>query len=183
MHIPLSRLEALPTRQRRHAIHQQVLGDRNALLLKHARQPLLLALSSRRDQRLAALGANQLDLGAALGGIADRQQGDGVGLAHDREARVVAARVALPVGIVGDVARGHGHGVVVEGRVVAAGGRPAEVRVEGHAVGAFGVDGEGTADAFPDAGGLEGVFLGAELRRRRQSEDDDDDDSDDNNRG
>jgi hypothetical protein len=33
------------------------------------------------------------------------------------------------------------------------------VRVERHTVGAFGVDDEGAADPFPDADGLEGLFL------------------------
>lgn len=157
MHIPLARLQTLPTRQRRQAIHQQFLGDIHALLLEHLRQSLLLAFRRGRDQRLAAGLANQLDLGG--GRAADRQQGHRGGLVDDAQPRVVAARVALPVGVVGDVTGGDGHRVVVEGRIVAAGCGPPEMRVEGHAVGAVRVDGEGAPDALPDARGLEGLFL------------------------
>lgn len=82
---------------------------------------------------------------------------------HDGIARVVAPGVALPVRVVGDVSRGVGDGVVVRQRVEGTRGRVAVVGVQGHAVGAVGVDGESAADAVPDADGLDGVFLGLTL--------------------
>lgn len=82
-----------------------------------------------------------------------------MGLPHDAQARVVAAVVALPVGVVGDVAGGDSDGVVVLERRVVAGRRVAVVWVQRDAVGAVRVDGGRAADALPDAGGLDGVFL------------------------
>ena len=93
---------------------------------------------------------------------ADAQQGNGLGLAHDGQARVVAPRVTLPVRVVGDVAGWVGDGVVVRKGVEGARSWDAVVGVQRNAVGAVGVDGEGTADAVPDADGLDGVFLGVD---------------------
>ena len=92
---------------------------------------------------------------------AHAQERNGLGLAHDGQARVVAPRVALPVRVVGNVARGESDGVGIRQRVQLARRRVAVVRVQGDAVGAVGVDGEGAADAVPDADGLDGVFLGS----------------------
>lgn len=139
VHIPLARLQGLPARQGRHPIHEQLLSEVDALLLEHLCQALLLSLLPGRHERLGPLLADQVDLG--LLGVADRQQGDGARLVDNAQAGVVPAHVALPVGVVGDVARGGGHGVVVCEGVEPARGRPAEVRVEGDAVGAVGIDG------------------------------------------
>jgi len=80
-------------------------------------------------------------------------------LIHERELWVGAARVALPVWVLGDVACGDGDGFDERKGVVGAWGWVAELGVEGDAVGACGVDGEEGADPFPDAGGLDCVFL------------------------
>lgn len=155
--VPLAALQALPARQRRHPVDQQLPHGRDALLLEHAREPLLPALRLGRHERPPARLADQRPLRRRR--AADRQQRRGVGLADHAQARVAAARVALPVRVVGEVARGDGHGVVVAQGVEAARRGPAVVRVQGHAVGAVRVDGEGAADALPDADGLEGLFL------------------------
>ena len=157
MHVPRTLLQALPAEQRWHAVHEELLRRLHALLLEHLGEALLLALGLGRHERLAALLADELDLGVR--GVADGQQGDGVGLAHDGQARVVAADVALPVRVVGDVAGRAGDWVVVGERVLATGRGPAEVRVEGDAIGALRIDCERAADALPDADGLESLFL------------------------
>lgn len=71
----------------------------------------------------------------------------------------MAAVVALPVRVVGDVTRWKGDGVIKRHGVVAAGRWVAVVRVQGHAVGAVGVDGEGFSDGLPYSCGLDGLFL------------------------
>lgn len=157
VHVPRTLLQALPAEQRWHAVHEQVLGRLHALLLEHLGEALLLALGLGRHKRLAALLSDQLDLGVR--GVADRQQGDGVGLVHDGQAGVVAADVTLPVRVVGDVAGGAGDRVVVGQRVLATRCGPAEVWVEGDAIRALRIDRKRAADALPDADGLEGLFL------------------------
>jgi hypothetical protein len=82
-----------------------------------------------------------------------------VGLANDGKLRVVAAVIALPVRVVGNIARRESDGVGVFEGIVGAGGRVAVVWVEGDTVGAVGVNCKGASDAFPDAGRLKRVLL------------------------
>lgn len=80
-------------------------------------------------------------------------------LVDDAELRVRATDITLPVGVVSDVAGRNGDGIIVGLGVQATGGRVSEVRIEGDAVGAVGVDGKSLSDGLPDTGGLESVFL------------------------
>lgn len=156
VHVPRARRETLAARQWRQAVHEQVLG--NVLgrgLLQSLGQAGLSLLLGSNELLLASL-ADELDLG--LGGAADGQQGDGVGLVDDAELGVRAAGVALEVSVVGDVTCGHRHGVIV-GRGLGAGSRVAVVRVEGNTVGAVGVNGEELAEALPDTGRLDRLLL------------------------
>lgn len=164
VHIPLPRRQALPARQRRQAAGhlEHPLGRLDAAILEVVRQPRRLAFLLGLDQRLGALLADQLD--PRLGGAADRQKRDLLGLADVAQARIVAAGVALPVRVVGDVPRREGDGIVVLERVIAARRGIAVVGVEGDAVGPVGVDGCRAAEALPDAGRLECVFLGLRVR-------------------
>lgn len=67
--------------------------------------------------------------------------------------------IALPVGVLRNVTGGSCDRVVVVCRVVAAGGRVAEERIERDAGGSAGVDLEIVGDGGPDAFGLDGEFL------------------------
>lgn len=71
---------------------------------------------------------------------------------------VVAAAIAFPVRVVGDVGSRDGDGVVVGVGVLRSRRRVAEV-FDRDAVAAVGIDREDTADGFPDAGGALSVFL------------------------
>ena len=71
---------------------------------------------------------------------------------------VVAAHIAFPVGVVGNVGGWNGDGVG-ELRVWTAWSGPTEERVEGYTGGAVGVYGEKATKDFPEAGRAEGVFL------------------------
>jgi hypothetical protein len=82
-----------------------------------------------------------------------------LGLVDDTELGVVAAVVALPVGVVGDVASGQRNGVVVLERRVGAGGRVTVVRVQRNTVGALGINGQEAAEGLPDTRRLEGLLL------------------------
>lgn len=137
MHIPLSRVQGLATGQRRHAIDKQILG-RVASLLKGLCQTSLGLLLNSNKLLLASL-SNKVDLGS-LSTTDGKELGE-LGLVDDAELGVAAADVALPVRVVGDVASGERNGVVVLERVVGAGGRVAEVRVQRNTVRSLGVDG------------------------------------------
>ena len=151
--------EPLAAGDRREAVDEQVLGNgSDALGLdKGSETAGGGALLAGGDEGLLAGVADELLLGG--GGAAEGQQADGVALGHVAGAGVGAADVAAPVGVVGDVAGGGGDGIVVAVRVVGSRRGVPEVRVQRHAVGAVRIDGEGAADALPDAGGLEGLFL------------------------
>jgi hypothetical protein len=71
----------------------------------------------------------------------------------------VAAVVALPVRVVGNVASWEGDRVVEGHGVVAAGSWVTVVRVQRNTIGAVGINGEGFANGLPDSGGLDGLFL------------------------
>lgn len=80
---------------------------------------------------------------------------------NDGKLGVAAACIALEVWVLGNVAGGDGDGVDEGEGLVGTGRGVAELRVERDAVAAGGVDGEGAADALPDAGRLNCVFLGS----------------------
>lgn len=173
VHVPRAASKALSARQRRQAVDKQVGGDRRGGrrgLGQERTQALRLAHLGGGDERLRAGLANQLRLGRS--GAADRQQGDGIGLVDDAKARVVAAGVALPVGVAGNVASGDGDGVGDAEGVLLAGRRGAVVGVEGHTVGAVLVERHEAAKALPDALALQGLFLwmlvGAAPKGRRE---------------
>lgn len=155
MHIPLSGVQSLATGQRRHAVDKHILG-RVARLLKSLGQTSLGLLLHSNELLLAGL-ADEIDLGGLS--AADGEELGELGLVDDAELGVVAAVVALPVGVVGDVASGQRNGVVVLERVVGAGGRVAEVRVQRDTVGALGVDGQEAAEGLPDTSRLDGLLL------------------------
>lgn len=158
VHVPLSLRQRLPAGQRGHTADKEVLGDvLGRGLGQDLGQTRRLALLLGSNKRLLAGLANQLDLGAR--GAADGEQADDVGLADDAQLRVVAAGVALPVGVAGNVGGGQRDGVLEGLGGVGAGRGIAKVRVERHAVGSVRVDGQGLAEGLPDAGGLEGLLL------------------------
>lgn len=72
------------------------------------------------DEGLASLLSNQLDAGS--GSASYGKESDLVGLGNDGRAGVVAAGIAFPVRVVGDVAGRDGDGVVVLCGIVGAGG-------------------------------------------------------------
>jgi hypothetical protein len=131
--------QAQPTRQRRQAILPQY-SQRPLLpaLLKITTQPHLPLLLNLH-QRIRARLANQLLLRATL--TPNFQQTNDIALSHEREDRVRASRVALPVWVVGDIACGDGDGVDEGEGLVGSWGRVAELWVQGDAVGACGIDG------------------------------------------
>lgn len=150
-------LQTSTTGQRRQPIlpqrSQHALLPRPLKVPANPQRPLLL----RSDQLLTPRLAHQLPLRRAR--AAHAQQRHRVCLADERQLRVRAPRVPPPVRVLGDVARGDGDGVREGEGVVGARRRVAELRVQGHAVGARGVDGEEAADALVDARGLDGVLL------------------------
>jgi hypothetical protein len=153
---PLPRSQARTAGQRWQSPDKHILRHVLGGLLQRLGQARLALLLGRHEGLLARL-ADELDLGARR--AADRQERGELRLVDDAELGVGAARVALPVGVVGDVARGERHRVVVLGGRVRAGRGVAEVGVQRDAVGSLGVDGEEAAERLPQAGGLEGVFL------------------------
>lgn len=171
MHIPLPLgiAHRRPARQRWQATSslQHPLRSLDTGRLDIVGQAGLLALLLGGNQSLGSLLANELDTGGGSG--ADGQESNLLGLGDDRETGVVAAGVALPVRVVGEVAGREGDRVVVLEGVVLAGGGEAVVGVEGDAVGAVGVEGEGGAELLPEAGGLDGVFLDGEVSVRQEA--------------
>lgn len=149
---------AQPTWQRRQAISAQRL-QRDALpaLLKELCQSALLALGLDDAQLLDASLPDQFLLRRALASQA--QQADYISLVDERELWVRTADVALPVWVVGNVCSGQGDGVDEGERLVGSWGWVAELRVQWYTVGSGWVDGQEAADAFPDASGLDCVFL------------------------
>jgi hypothetical protein len=143
------------TGQRRQPILVQ--DDTKVLLLPEIRGEAFLGLLGGGYQCLPSRVTNKLLLGFLR--AADAQQADHIALGHYAEPRIRTARVAFPVRVVGEVGRGECDGVVVLQRVEGARCWIAELRVERDAIRARGVDGEESADAFPDASGLNSVFL------------------------
>jgi hypothetical protein len=158
MDIPLSLLQTLTARQRRQPVLvQQQLSNILSVLLEVLGQALLLALLLGSHERLASGLANEFH--PRLDSAADAKERDLVGLSNDGKLRVVAAVVALPVRVVGNVAGGECDRIGILEGVVRAGGRVAVVGVERDTVGAVRVNREGASDAFPDAGRLKSMLL------------------------
>jgi hypothetical protein len=133
VHIPLSSVQTLATGQRRHAVDKHILG-RVARLIECLCQTSLGLLLNSNELLLAGL-ADKIDLGSLS--AADGDELGELRLIDDAELGVAAAVVALPVRVVGDVASGQRNGIVVLERVVGAGGRVTEVRVQRDTVGAL----------------------------------------------
>lgn len=157
MDIPSSRRKALAAGQRRQAVHKHILGGLAGRHLTKGLSKAGLGLLLDGNELLLARLADELDLGGSS--AADGEELGELGLVDDAELGVVASRVSLPVGVVGDVARGQRHGVVVLERRVGAGGRVTEVRVERDTVGSFGVNGEESSENLPHARRLDGLLL------------------------
>ena len=118
----------------------------------------LLSLLLCGDNRLRSCFPDQLLLCSILG-VADGQELNKLWLADDAGTCVVAAVVALPVWVIGDVSSWESDSIIVASWVECARCRVAELWVQWDTVGAVWVDGQEAADALPNASGLDSVFL------------------------
>ena len=132
-------------------------NTRNTGLLKVCSHTLLTFLLCG-DNCLRPSLSNQLLLSSVLC-VSDGQELHELWLADDAGAWVVAAVVALPVCVVGDVTSWESDSVVVAARVESTWCWEAELWVQWDTVGTLWGNGEDAADLLPDALGLDSVFL------------------------
>ena len=144
---------------RREAIGTQHTLNALLVLLEESGETTLFTLFLNGNQLLLA-SLSELQYLVLRGGLAPNgEESNGIGLAHSAELRVASPYIALPVGVVGNVTRGHGYGVIIRQRGQRAWSRETVLRVQGDTGRAVGVDSEQATNALPDTGGLDRVFL------------------------
>jgi hypothetical protein len=112
------------------AICAQNTQDALLVLLEQSGQTTLLTLLLNLGQLLRTGLANLQNIVLGGGGTSNGKEADSIGLAHGAQLGVASPGVALPVGVVGNVTRGDGDGVVVGQRRQGARGGETELRVQ-----------------------------------------------------
>lgn len=133
----------------------------NALLvpLEESGQATLLTLLLNLHQLLRTGLANLQNIILGGGCASNGKQADSIRLANGAQLGVAPPSVALPVGVVGNVTRWDGDGVIVRQRGQGPGSRKTELRVQRDTGRAIGIDGEELTETLPDSSGADGVFL------------------------